>query len=52
MGVTQYLRAADKTSDGLKSLIFRVTLSETPNTGDMEPEDATSCSQAGLSVEG
>ena len=41
-------RAADKISDGLKSLIFQVTLSKTPNTVDMEPEDATSCSQVEL----
>ena len=40
-------RAPDKISDGLKSLIFQVTLSKTPNTVDMEPEDATSCSQGG-----
>jgi hypothetical protein len=31
---------------------MQVTLAEMPNSGDMESEEATSCSQAGLPVEG
>ena len=31
---------------------MRVTVAETPSSGDMEPEEAIPCSQAGLPEEG
>ena len=37
---------------GRFSEVYEVTLAETPRTGDMEPEVATSCNQAGPPVKG
>jgi hypothetical protein len=31
---------------------MQVTLAETPNSGDMEPQEVTSCNQAGSPEEG